>query len=389
MGAFAAVLENACTLLTPGPLTTSEGVRQAMQKDWCTWDEDYLALVRDIRGRLSGLASADPRAYTAVLLQGSGTYGVESVLGTAIPPAGKLLVLANGAYGQRIGMIARTLGIRHTLLEFPETSPIDLVAVDEVLSSDPGLTHVAAVHVETTTGLVNPVQELGRLVRESGRSFILDAMSSFGGIPMDLREIGVDFAVTSANKCLQGTPGFCIVLARPSALEAIEGQARSLSLDLHDQWRTMEAQGGKWRFTSPTHAVCAFHKALLELEEEGGIPARHRRFCENQALVAEGMTALGFRLLISPQWQSPIITTFLVPDDLPGFEFSTFYRWMKQSGFLIYPGKLTQVDSFRIGNIGHVNTAILGRFLEAAENCLFRFREQSRKPREGERRGNE
>lgn len=235
----------ACTLLTPGPLSTSEGVRLAMMKDWCTWDEDYLSLVQDVRKRLSALASADPEAYSTVLLQGSGTYGIESVLGTAIPPGGKLLVLANGAYGQRIGKIARTLGIRHTLLEFPETSPIDLVAAEEILSADPSLTHVAAVHVETTTGLLNPVTELGRIVKESGRSFILDAMSSFGGIPMDLRELGVDFAVTSANKCLEGVPGFCIVLARPEALDACSGNARFLSLDLYQQWKTMEAHNGK------------------------------------------------------------------------------------------------------------------------------------------------
>jgi len=357
-----------------------------MLKDWCTWDEDYLSLVRDVRKRLSALACADPEAYTAVLLQGSGTYGVESVLGTVIPHSGKLLVLANGAYGQRIGKIARILGIRHTLLEFPETSPIDLVAAEEALSADPGLTHVAAVHVETTTGLLNPVTELGRIVRESGRCFILDAMSSFGGIPMDLRELGVDFAVTSANKCLQGTPGFCIVLARPEGLDACTGYARSLCLDLCDQWRTMETQGGKWRFTSPTHALNALHKALLELEEEGGVTARHRRFCENQALVAEGMTALGFRLLVSPQWQSPVITTFLYPDDLPGFDFPTFYRWMKQYGFLIYPGKLTQAETFRIGNIGQVDALKLGRFLEAVEKSLFRFRDRSNTPLDGERR---
>lgn len=386
MEAPAVFSENTCTLLTPGPLSTSEGVRRAMLKDWCTWDEDYLSLVQDVRKRLSALACADPEAYTAVLLQGSGSYGIESVLGTVIPPSGKLLVLANGAYGQRIGKIAKILGIRHTLLEFPETSPIDLVAAEEALSADPGLTHVAAVHVETTTGLLNPVSELGRIVRESGRRFILDAMSSFGGIPMDLRELGVDFAVTSANKCLQGTPGFCIVLARPEALDGCTGYARSLCLDLCDQWRTMETQDGKWRFTSPTHALNAFHKALLELEEEGGIPARHRRFCENQALVAEGMTALGFRLLVSPQWQSPVITTFLYPDDLPGFDFPTFYRWMKQYGFLIYPGKLTQAETFRIGNIGQVDAVKLGRFLEAVEKSLFRFRDRSINPLGGERR---
>lgn len=357
-----------------------------MMRDWCTWDEDYLSLVQDLRQRLSALASADPEAYSTILLQGSGTYGVESVLGTAIPPGGKLLVLSNGAYGQRIGEIARTLGIRHTLLEFPETSPIDLVAVEEILSADPDLTHVAAVHVETTTGLLNPVAELGRIVRESGCSLILDAMSSFGGIPMDLRELGVDFAVTSANKCLQGVPGFCIVLARPEALEACSENARSLSLDLYQQWKTMEAQNGKWRFTSPTHTVSALSRALLELEEEGGIPARYRRYSSNQALVAEGMKALGFSLLIPPQWQSPIITTFLYPNGLPGFDFSTFYQWMKQSGFLIYPGKLTQVDSFRIGNIGQVDALKLWRFLEAVEASLFRFKKKSKTAPDGERR---
>jgi 2-aminoethylphosphonate-pyruvate transaminase len=272
-------------LLTPGPLTTSRTVREAMFRDHCTWDRDYHAVVNGIRQRLLAVAGEDANTsdYTAVLMQGSGTFCVEATVGSVLPPDGKLLVVDNGAYGQRIVQIARRLLIDCAVIEQPETQPADLQRIEDALRSDPAITHVALVHCETTTGLLNPAAETGRLCREFGKRFILDAMSSFGGLPYTIREMGADYLVSSANKCLQGVPGFGFVLAHRPTLAATSGWARSLSLDLFDQWQAMETGGGQWRYTSPTHVVAASAQALAELADEGGVAARYRRYCENHA----------------------------------------------------------------------------------------------------------
>ena len=342
-------------LLTPGPLTTSRSVKQVMMRDYCTWDDDYNSIVSDIRRRLVALACEDEDGgdYTSVLMQGSGTFSVEATLGSVIPPDGKLLLVDNGAYGQRIGQIAARLKIDAIIIDQLETQPADLNRVEQALSTDPTITHVAMVHCETTTGLLNPAAEVGRLAKQFGKKYILDAMSSFGGVPMTMGELGADYLVSSANKCIQGVPGFGFVIAHRPTLEATEGWARSLSLDLFDQWKAMETGGGKWRFTSPTHTVRAFAQALVELEEEGGVAARAERYAENQRLLVEGMAEIGFRTLIDPQHQSHIITSFLFPDDST-FQFRPFYDAMKKRRFVIYPGKVSVADTFRIGNIGHV-----------------------------------
>lgn len=342
-------------LLTPGPLSTSRTVREAMLRDHCTWDRDYHVIVNGVRQRLLAIGGEDgaSRDYTTVLMQGSGTFCVEATIGSVVPAQGKLLVVDNGAYGRRIAQIARRLRIACTVIEQPETQPADLVRIEETLRSDPTVTHVALVHCETTTGLLNPAAEVGRLCREFGRSFILDAMSSFGGLPYTMREVGAHYLIASANKCLQGVPGFGFVLAHRPAFEQTDGWARSLALDLFDQWREMEAGGGKWRYTSPTHVVAALAQALTELDAEGGVSARHRRYCENHRVLVEGMSELGFRTLVAPEHQSPIITSFLVPAD-PRFSFPAFYEAVKRRGFVLYPGKVSQADTFRIGTIGHV-----------------------------------
>ncbi|MCX7426517.1 MAG: 2-aminoethylphosphonate--pyruvate transaminase [Planctomycetia bacterium] len=339
-------------LLTPGPLTTSRCVKQAMLRDYCTWDDEYHEIVNDIRRRLCDLAGGGPE-WTSVLMQGSGTFAVEATVGSCMPPDGKLLVLANGAYGSRIAQIAARLRIPHALLKFSEVEPVDSARVEAELSADGQLTHVAMVHCETTTGIMNPAAEVGELCRRHGKVFILDAMSSFGGIPMNVAEVGAHYVISSANKCIQGVPGFGFVIAHRPTFERTEGWARSLSLDLFDQWREMEQHHGKWRYTSPTHVVRAFAQALVELDAEGGIPARAARYRENHRLLVAGMSELGFRALIAPEHQSPIITAFHYPVD-PAFRFNTFYDALKARRFVIYPGKVSQADTFRIGTIGHV-----------------------------------
>ena len=351
-------------LLTPGPLTTSETVKEAMMSDWCTWDEDYnVGIVEKIRKELVTLATSRPEDYTAVLMQGSGTFCVESTLGTAIRPTDHLLIAANGAYGNRMGVIATYYGIQHHVLKFEETQPVDPKAINTYLNEHPEVTHVSVVHCETTTGVLNPLAAVAEVVKRHDKTFIVDAMSSFGGVPIDMAALGIDFLISSANKCIQGVPGFGFVIARRSLLEQCKGVARSLSLDLYDQWDTMEKGHGKWRFTSPTHVVRAFMQALNELKAEGGIEARHARYCENHRVLVEGMRSLGFRTLLPDEEQSPVITSFYYPE--AGFDFKAFYLKLKERGFVIYPGKISQADTFRIGNIGDVFPDDFRRLVEA------------------------
>ncbi|MEC0089062.1 2-aminoethylphosphonate--pyruvate transaminase [Paenibacillus macquariensis] len=362
--------DNPYLLLTPGPLSTSKKVKAAMLRDWCTWDQDYNQLVQSIRSRLVKMASSQPDAYTTVLMQGSGTFSVESVIGSVIPRDGKLLVLTNGAYGKRIAEMAEVLGIDYVVMDDGETNPVNVKQLKEILQVDTAITHVAVVHVETTTGMINPIADVARVAKQYGKTVIVDAMSSFGGIPMDVAELGIDYLISSANKCIQGVPGFGFIIARIEALLTCTGQARSLSLDLYDQWEAMELGNGKWRYTSPTHTVRAFDQALLELEEEGGIARRYERFARNQQTLVEGMQRMGFQTLLSKELQSPIITSFLYPDSSV-FSFEEFYSRIKEVGFVIYPGKITAASTFRIGNIGDVHLADIERLLENMENQLF------------------
>jgi 2-aminoethylphosphonate-pyruvate transaminase len=366
-------------LLTPGPLTTTRTVREAMMHEFSTWDVDYNRIVQSIRERLVGLATCDSAnlgAYTATLMPGSGTFVVESVIGSVIPPNGRLLVLNNGAYGARITTISRMLGLDTVELHQAEIESTDLGQVEQMLANDPGITHVAMVHCETTTGMLNPVEAVGEIVHRHGREFILDAMSSFGGIPMSMESTGAQYLISSANKCVQGVPGFGFVVADRATLEATKGRARSHSLDLFDQWHEMETKGGKWRFTSPTHVVSAFAQALDELEAEGGVEARHARYVANQKTMVDGMRAIGFRTLIGDEVQSPIITSFYFPDAAE-FEFQTFYDALKSRGFVIYPGKVSHAQCFRIGSIGDVHpsdmTELIGHVSEVISEMGVRF----------------
>ncbi|WP_447738951.1 2-aminoethylphosphonate--pyruvate transaminase [Aeromonas veronii] len=360
-------------LLTPGPLSTTATVRAAMLQDSCTWDADYnLGVVEPIRRELVRLATGPEYQsdYSAVLLQGSGSYVVESVLGSAIGVDECLLIINNGAYGARMGEMARCLGLRHHELDCGETTRPEPAAIEAMLARHPEITHLAMVHCETTTGMLNPLDEVAALCQRRGIRLIVDAMSSFGGIPIDMGRLGIEFLISSANKCIQGVPGFGFVIARRAALAACAGRARSVSLDLHAQWQTMEQQGGKWRFTSPTHTVLAFAQALRELDEEGGIEARHQRYSENQRTLVAGMAALGFAPLLPEQWQSPIITAFYSPAH-PDYRFADFYQRLKAQGFVIYPGKVSQADCFRIGNIGDVTPERVRDLLAAMASACY------------------
>ncbi|TKG88483.1 2-aminoethylphosphonate--pyruvate transaminase [Puteibacter caeruleilacunae] len=362
--------ENPYLLLTPGPLSTTKGVKAAMLKDWCTWDDDYNNLVQDVRNGLLQLANLNNAEYTTVLMQGSGTFSVESVIGTCVPKTGKILILSNGAYGNRMVKIAKTLDIDVHVLNFSELSTPDLKRIEFILKADSDISHIAMVHCETTTGMLNPIREVGVLAKRFNKTYIVDAMSSFGGIPISVDKWGIDFLISSANKCIQGVPGFGFVIAKTEKLKQCNNQARSHSLDLYDQWETMENLNGKWRFTSPTHVVRAFKQAMDELSVEGGIKVRYERYKNNQRTLVKGMRKLGFNPLLEDKIQSPIITTFQSPES-DTYSFGRFYQRLKNKGFVIYPGKVTNFQCFRIGNIGEIHESDINNLLNAIEISIF------------------
>lgn len=363
-------------LLTPGPLTTTDTVKQEMLFDHCTWDDDYKEITQKIRKKLLELAHVSEDEYTAVLMQGSGTFGVESVLTSVIGNEDKLLICANGAYGERMEDIANHAGIKYMIyLESNDRIP-DSEKVQLILESHPEITHVAMVHSETTSGILNDIESVSRVAKSHGCTMIVDAMSSFGGVDIPVKAYGIDFLISSANKCIQGVPGFSFIIANKEKLIASKGKARSLSLDLYDQWETMN-KDGKWRFTSPTHVVLAFAKALEEMDEEGGIPARNKRYTDNNHLLIKRMAELGIKPYIDAEHQGPVITTFLYPENHK-FSFKDMYNYIKERGYAIYPGKVTEADTFRIGNIGEIYeedieklAAILKEFLDKAERGCY------------------
>jgi 2-aminoethylphosphonate-pyruvate transaminase len=359
-------------LFTPGPLTTSASVKAAMLYDAGSRDREFLRTVSRIRERLLAIGGApsphDGGDFECVLMQGSGTFAIESVISSAIPRDGKLLVLVNGAYGRRIAQMARVHGIETETLEIPENCRISPEAVAARLAASRGVTHVAVIHCETTTGILNPIEAIGEVVQAAGIAYIVDAMSSFGAIPVDLSAARIDFLISSANKCIEGVPGFGFVLARRARLLEAKGRARTLSLDLYAQWAGFESDG-QFRFTPPTHALLAFHQALLELEAEGGPAGRAARYAANHAALLRGMTELGFTAYLAPDDQSCIITTFRYPAN-PQFRFEEFYTRLSDLGFLIYPGKLTAEPCFRIGTIGRLSPPDIEALLSAIRQVL-------------------
>ena len=356
-------------LFTPGPLTTSRSVKQAMLRDLGSRDENFLAIVADIRRRLVALAGVKEPDYTCVLMQGSGTFAIEATIGSVLPPDGRLLILANGAYGERMARIATQLRIDTVWQVYPEDHVIRPDEVESLLAADPTISHVAIVHCETTTGLINPVAEIGPVVRRHGRTFIVDAMSSFAAYPIPMDGWGVDFLVSSANKCIEGVPGFAFVLARTASLQATAGFARSVSLGLLEQWQGLESNG-QFRFTPPVQALLAFHQALLELDAEGGIATRAGRYQDNHQETLVGLRALGFREYLKPEDMGYIITSFHYPKHA-NFVFDEFYNRLKRRGFVIYPGKLSRVDCFRIGHIGRITPADVAGLLLAIRETLI------------------
>lgn len=355
------------TLLTPGPLTTTRQTKEAMLVDWGSWDSAFNTLTASVCRDLEAIANAG-ETHVCVPLQGSGTFAVEAALGTLLSRNRKVLVPNNGAYCQRIVRILGYLHIEAVVLSVPEDRPADSSQIDAALQSDPAITHVAQVHCETGTGILNPLSEIAAVVEARGRRLIVDAMSTFGAIPVDLQIMPIDALIAASGKCLEGVPGMGFVIADRAALEAANGRSHSLAMDLHDQWRYMQMTG-QWRFTPPTHVVAALRAAIDQYLDQGGQPARLARYSENCSALISGMRDLGFETFLDDHVQAPIIVTFHAPRD-PSFAFCELYSRVRDQGYILYPGKLTAVETFRVGCIGAIGTAQIRLAVEAVRKAL-------------------
>ncbi|KXU38999.1 2-aminoethylphosphonate--pyruvate aminotransferase [Ventosimonas gracilis] len=355
-------------LLTPGPLTTSRQTKEAMLRDWGSWDDDFKAVTAEVRRKLLAMAGITDDSYLCVPMQGSGSFAVEAALSTAIPKDGKALILMNGAYGKRAAQMVDYLGRAHIDLDKGDYLPPQPDEVDKLLSDNPGITTVFLVHCETSSGILNPLKAIAEVVKRHNKIFLVDSMSAFGALPITAEDIGFDLLVSSANKCVEGIPGFGFVIVRKDLLQASKGRAHSLALDLYEQWVYME-KTGQWRFTPPTHAVVAFREALKQHEAEGGVDGRLKRYSDNRDRLVAGMRKMGFKTLLDEQWLSPIITTFFSPAH-KNFEFGRFYNELKQRQFIIYPGKLTLAESFRVGCIGQIDVPVIDELLAAIAETL-------------------
>jgi 2-aminoethylphosphonate-pyruvate transaminase len=354
-------------LLTPGPLSTSLRTKQSMLRDWGSWDADFNALTARICQRLLTIVNG-AEAHECVPMQGSGTFSVEAALGTLVPRTGHILVPVNGAYCERIARQCRVLGRRLTTIEYAENAQVNPADIERALSSEPSITHVALVHCETSTGILNPLPEIAQVVARHGRGLIVDAMSSFGALEIDARNMPFDAVVAASGKCLEGPPGMGFVIVRRPVLERSAGNCHSLALDLHDQWVYMQ-KTTQWRYTPPTHVVAAFDAAITQFVEEGGLPARRARYAHNCRTLIEGMARLGLKSFLPPSIQAPIIVTFYAPDSAH-YTFKAFYNAVKARGYILYPGKLTTVETFRVGCMGQLGERGISGALEAIGDAL-------------------
>jgi 2-aminoethylphosphonate-pyruvate transaminase len=354
-------------LLTPGPLTTSLATKTAMLRDWGSWDTSFNAVTARVRARLTAVVNGEA-THVCVPMQGSGTFSVEAAVNTLVPRNGHLLVLINGAYGKRLARLTEMMGRELSVFETAEDMPITAADVARKLDADPSITHVALIHCETSTGILNPLAEIAEAVAQRGRRLIVDAMSSFGAIPIDSKAVPFDALIAASGKCIEGPPGMGFVFARKSALEQSAGNSTSLSLDLYDQWTYME-KTTQWRYTPPTHVVVALDAALEQFLAAGGQPARLARYTANCETLIAGMKEMGFRPFLDARIQAPIIVTFHAPAD-PRYAFKAFYDKVRDKGFILYPGKLTQLETFRVGCIGAIGPDEMRHAVNAVRDAL-------------------
>ncbi len=354
-------------LLTPGPLTTTLTTKAAMLRDWGSWDASFNAVTARVRERLTAIINGS-ETHVCVPMQGSGTFSVEGAVNTLVPRDGHLLVLINGAYGKRLARLTEMMGRRLSTFETADDVPTTAADVARLLDADASITHVGLIHCETSTGILNPLPEIADVVARRGRSLIVDAMSSFGAIPIDAKKIPFDALIAASGKCIEGPPGMGFVFLRRTVLEQCAGRSTSLALDLYDQWTYME-RTTQWRYTPPTHVVVAVDAALEQYIAAGGQPARYRRYAANCETLISGMTEMGFKAFLDARIQAPIIVTFHAPAD-PKYAFKPFYDEVRNRGFILYPGKLTQLETFRVGCIGAIGPEEMRHAVNAVRDSL-------------------
>jgi 2-aminoethylphosphonate-pyruvate transaminase len=364
-------MSNEPYLLTPGPLTTSLRTKQSMLRDWGSWDVDFNSITARIRERLLDIVHGRA-THECVPMQGSGTFSVEAAIGTLVPRNGHVLVPQNGAYCQRIARMCRVLGRRLSTIDYAENAQVTAADIDRALAADASITHVALVHCETSTGILNPLAEIAAIVARHGKGLIVDAMSSFGALEIDARQVPFDAVIAASGKCLEGPPGMGFVIVRRAVLERAEGTAHSLALDLYDQWIYMQ-KTTQWRYTPPTHVVAAFDAAIAQYLEEGGLSARGARYAHNCRTLIDGMAKLGLKSFLPAAIQAPIIVTFFAPDH-PRYAFKSFYDAVKARGYILYPGKLTTVETFRVGCIGQLGEHGISGAVNAVGQVLAALR---------------
>jgi 2-aminoethylphosphonate-pyruvate transaminase len=360
-------------LLTPGPLALAPEVKASMQTDLGSRDLTFRQVTHDIRRAIQDLAQAGPD-YTTVLMQGSGTFAIEAVLSTLVKDSDKVLVCANGVYGETAAKILRRHALRHTVLACPIDTPVCVEDAEAMLATDPGITHLYVVHCETTSGILNPLDALLDLARRRGVTSIIDSMSAFGAVPVDAGRQPFDVLISSGNKCLEAPPGIAFAILRRALLTPQNAVPRTYTLDLFDQWRSFE-DTGEWRTTPPTHVAQALRAGLFELQRET-VAARHARYAAIRDRLVAGMRPMGFEPILPPKLQSPICVAFrnetAVPDAVA---FADYYTHLRAARLLIYARFHEASRSFRIGCIGRIEPHWVDELVEATRGFVLARRQ--------------
>lgn len=354
-------------LLTPGPVSVSHSTKAVMMVDRPSGDTEFQADVVLARKYLVDLVNGQG-AYTAIPVPGSATYANEAAIATLVPEGGKLLIHSNGVYGDRLIEICAATGTPHAVIRTPPFTPATAEAFEAAIAADKAITHVFVVHCETSTGVINPLEPVAEICRRHSIGLLIDAVASFGAMPIDAKALRFDAVMLSSNKCMQGVPGVGWAVVRTTVLEAARGHRRSLTLDLWDQNQHLDRTGA-FRFTPPTQVVAAFAQACREHAAEGGTEARLERYRRNWRRLVGGMRQMGFRTVVPDAFASPIVATFHNPDH-PDFSFEKLFQGMKRRGYVIFPGRLALADTFRIGCMGDVTEEDIGDAMVAVDETM-------------------
>jgi|TARA_B100000315_G_scaffold40571_1_gene35417 2-aminoethylphosphonate aminotransferase len=359
-------------LLNPGPATTTDTVKMAqVVPDICPREEEFSELMAGIRDDLLKIVNVDKKKYTTVLFGGSGTAVMESVIASVVNQEKTLLILKNGAYGDRMQKIVETYSIPFTTLEYEWGKPINLSEVDSYLKSNRNIGYIAMVHHETTSGILNSIENFSELGKNYGHTLILDAISSYAGISIDLKKTPIDFLMSTSNKCIQGMAGLAFSICKKSELKHLKDiPNRSFYLSLYDQYNYME-KTGQMRFTPPVQTIYALRQAIDEYFDEGSLN-RYNRYTENWKRLREGLQKLGFNLLLDPENESHILLTVVEPKN-PEYNFDKIHNLLYDKGFTIYPGKLGKKKTFRLANMGAINSIDIDRFINELSNVIIKI----------------